>query len=254
MATKNQAAVAAPNPAQELTPGQKAAATKKLKAQQAALAAKEADGDEDPDLVVTIDAGVEVAAEPESPGYNAPDPEGTDQVTEEVDEAEPQVSSELVLEDVNTDEPTDEPTVGKPVEPAKKIKFVKVGGSESSDTKPAPPKSKKASVELVTPDEPEFTQNETVSRKQVAEEVRCLMLKQGLGVSEKLSLALVEAFEQVVINTISQGKNVLLPGFGKFKVEPRSTVPTSESVNPVTTWKVSFQVGKALKIQQVTAH
>lgn len=120
-----------------------------------------------------------------------------------------------------------------------------------ADVKPAPPKAVKAVVAKV-PQAEEVENAEAVGRKQLAEDVRALMHEQGIGVSSKVTLALVECFEQAITNTLGQGKDVVLPGFGKFKVSMRAggsrrNPSSGEPMEVAASWAVSFKVGKALK-------
>lgn len=131
------------------------------------------------------------------------------------------------------------------------IKLVKPSAKEVADVKPAPPKAAKAAVAKAQP-AVEVESTDAVGRKQLSEDIRALMQEHGIGVSSKVTLALVECFEQSVTDALSHGKDVVLPGFGKFKVAVRAggsrrNPSNGEMIDVAPAWAVSFKVGKALK-------
>jgi len=131
------------------------------------------------------------------------------------------------------------------------IKLVKSAAKEAPEVKPAPAKAAKAAVAKVAP-AVEVESTDAVGRKQLADDVRHLMQEQGVAVSPKLAVALVESFETSVSKALSAGKDVVLPGFGKFKVALRTggerrNPSNGEMITVADAWAVSFKVGKALK-------
>lgn len=137
--------------------------------------------------------------------------------------------------------------------PAKVSKVVKsTPKAEPLNAKEAPPKAAKAALAKVTAVEVPEVENESVGRKTLAEGVRARMKVKGFGVTPKLTLALVESFEECIVSVLASGVDVVLPGFGKFKVAPKAAAirknpQTGEDVQVPASMSVSFKVGKAMK-------
>ena len=87
-----------------------------------------------------------------------------------------------------------------------------------------------------------------MKKNDVAEEI---MKAVGLE-SKKQSVAVVEAFWDVVVKALSRGEEVKFPGFGVFRVADRAAreginPKTGEKIHIAASKKAKFRVGKLLK-------
>lgn len=132
------------------------------------------------------------------------------------------------------------------------IKLVKSTDKEVADVKPAPPKAVKAKVAKAA-EVVEVEPSGTIGRKELADRLRIIMMDtEGVAVTPKVATALVVAFELAVTTALQEGTEVVLPGFGKFKVSMRAggtrrNPSTGESFESPASLAVGFKVGKALK-------
>lgn len=142
---------------------------------------------------------------------------------------------------------------------AAKAALPKVGTpptKEMPDVKAAPPKALKAApakvatvpVSAVAPED----NHVTLGKAGLADSIRHLMLEQGIAVTLKLAITLVESFEAAVSSALGQGNDVALPGFGKFKVSLRAggerrNPSNGEMITVTDSWAVGFKVGSGLK-------
>lgn len=135
----------------------------------------------------------------------------------------------------------------------------------AADPKPVPVKKPKV-VKAAAPAEPadevieaeeatESTEAESANamgRAELASAIREKVHAEGLALPEKLALAVVKAFEATVADAVAFGRDITLPGFGKFTVKHR---PARTGRNPQTgaetpiaaSYVPVFKPGKALK-------
>lgn len=134
-------------------------------------------------------------------------------------------------------EPAPEPEVKLPKAKAPKAKAEPVEEAETVDDTGA--------------EEVEET-HDSATRVHVAEDIRERLRLEGIGVSEKVSKAMLKAFEDSVAGYLAAGTEINFPGFGKFKLSVRDA---RESRNPRTGDIIqvpaalvpSFKVGRSLK-------
>ena len=137
-------------------------------------------------------------------------------------------------------------------------KKVKLNVGKATEAKPAPAKATKAATAKVDTDDADDTEDsadesDEVGRKELAVTVRDKMVEKGFGVSEKLAVNLIAAFEAAVSEVMAGGKSVNLPGFGKFKTTMREArvgrnPHSEEPLDIPASLQVSFKVGKAFKV------
>lgn len=125
--------------------------------------------------------------------------------------------------------------------PAKAAAKPAAAPAKKTPVKPAPVKDKAAEVESAR-----------VSRKDIAEGIVAKVKATGMGVPLKLAEVMAVAYEELVGEALAAGKEVNLPGFGKFSVQHKEA---SEGRNPSTGEAITiaarnvarFKVGSKLK-------
>jgi DNA-binding protein HU-beta len=139
--------------------------------------------------------------------------------------------------------------------PAKPAPAVKKPAPKVVPTKKAPA-VKKAAAAKVAPTtaetEVEVEATGTLGRHDVALALREKVAASGAALPEKLAETVVKGFEEVVEEAVAHGKEINLPGFGKFAVTLRPArvgrnPQTGESVQIAASYKVAFKAGKVLK-------
>jgi DNA-binding protein HU-beta len=92
----------------------------------------------------------------------------------------------------------------------------------------------------------------SLGRHEVAAALREKIVASGAALPEKLAEAVVKSFEEVVSDALHAGRDITLPGFGKFVKTLRPARQgrnprTGETVEIAASYKVSFKPGKSLK-------
>jgi DNA-binding protein HU-beta len=141
---------------------------------------------------------------------------------------------------------------GKGNVPAKK------GGAPAKKA-PAPKPAKKAEAPVAAVEEVEGADageqevsTGSLTRHDVAAALREKVIASGAALPEKLAEQVVKSFEEVVSDALSHGKDITLPGFGKFVTTLRPARDgrnprTGETVQIAASFKVAFKPGKSLK-------
>lgn len=150
-----------------------------------------------------------------------------------------------------------------------KAKAAKPAATEAAAPAPAAPAAKKVpakkvaapkKVEVPATAEGEAESEEggdeattgSMGRSDLAAAIREKVHAEGLAVPEKVCVALVKGFEAVVADAVAAGRDINLPGFGKFTVKLR---PARMGRNPqsgaetaiAASYAPAFKPGKALK-------
>lgn len=98
----------------------------------------------------------------------------------------------------------------------------------------------------------------TVSRKDIADDIRNTLREEGLAISEKVANATVKAYEAAIAGFLAGGNTINLPGFGKFSLKTREARQTrnprtGEPVDVAASMVPVFKCGKVLKDAAATA-
>lgn len=151
-------------------------------------------------------------------------------------------------------EPTDTPKALAKAAKASEAVVANAKATADKVGKPKPVAEPVAVVEVaeVEGDADEHSTGETFARKDIAESIRASLSNAGIGVSSKVALAMVIAYEGVIASVIEIGGGANLPGFGKFQLKPRAggtrrNPKTGETFEVAPRWSVSFKVGRTLK-------
>lgn len=123
---------------------------------------------------------------------------------------------------------------------------------------PSPKVAAKAGAVEVEEKEVVLEAKPPVLRKELAESVRDRVFAAGKAVPIQVAEIMVVAYEEVVADSLAEGRVVSLPGYGKFET---SDIPGGERRNPSTgekfmvgpTKRVKFKPGVKLKERVITA-
>ncbi len=118
--------------------------------------------------------------------------------------------------------------------------------------KAAAPKPVKVTKPEVTTEQETGTTSKRVSRKELSVTIVAKLKEAGFGVPPSIAERMVTAYEESVGEALGRGEEVVLPGFGKFKVKlkPAGTArnpATGEQMPTLAKMVPSFKVGAKLK-------
>lgn len=128
--------------------------------------------------------------------------------------------------------------------PTKPVKKPAAAPAKATPAPKAAPKAVKASKPA--------DKSGTANRRDLAESIRESLKEQGLALSEKVAIAAVEAYEDAVATFLVNSRDVVLPGFGKFRTTVRAgglrrNPSNGETITVGDMVVASFKPGSALK-------
>lgn len=142
---------------------------------------------------------------------------------------------------------------------------VKKPAAKPADTKPvktakpAKPAQEEPEEEVAEEGAEEAVEESTtVSRKDLADDIRTVLRDEGLAISEKVANSVVKAYEASIAGFLAGGNTINLPGFGKFSLKTREARQTrnprtGEPVDVAASMVPVFKCGKLLKDAAATA-